>query len=142
MLNVKLVIIKTYLVAFLVFLVVDLLWLGVIAKSFYSRHLEPFFAEKIKWPATFIFYLLFVAGILIFAVMPAVEKQSLQRAMVYGALFGFFTYATYDLANLATLRNWPVIIVVVDNSVGYGSLRSYSDSRLSNSTITICLFNH
>jgi len=108
------VIIKTYLIAFLVFLVIDLLWLGVIAKRFYFRHLEPFFAEKINWPAAFIFYLLFVAGILIFAVMPAIEKQSLQRAIVYGALFGFFTYASYDLTNLATLRNWPIIIVIVD----------------------------
>jgi len=108
------VIIKSYLVAFLAFLVIDLLWLGVIAKSFYFRHLEPFFAERINWPAAFIFYILFVAGVLIFAVMPALEKQSLQRAVVYGALFGFFTYATYDLTNLATLRNWPIIIVVVD----------------------------
>jgi len=108
------IILKTYLIAFAVFLAIDLLWLGVIAKSFYFRHLEPFFAEKINWPAAFIFYLLFVAGVLIFAVMPALEKQSLPRAVVYGALFGFFTYATYDLTNLATLRNWPVIIVVVD----------------------------
>ncbi|MFC1814877.1 DUF2177 family protein [Thermodesulfobacteriota bacterium] len=108
------VILKTYLIAFSVFLVIDLLWLGVIAKSFYFRHLEPFFAEKINWPAAFIFYILFVAGILIFAIFPALEKQSLQRAVVYGALFGFFTYATYDLTNLATLRNWPVIIVIVD----------------------------
>lgn len=105
---------KTYLIAFSVFLVIDLLWLGVVAKSFYFRHLEPFFAEKINWPAAFIFYILFVAGILIFAVMPALERQSLSRAVVYGALFGFFTYATYDLTNLATLRNWPIIIVIVD----------------------------
>ena len=108
------VMLKTYLISFSVFLVIDLLWLGVIAKSFYFRRLEPFFAEKINWPAAFIFYLLFVAGVLIFAVMPAVEKQSLQRAVVYGALFGFFTYATYDLTNLATLRDWPISIVVVD----------------------------
>ena len=108
------VILKTYLIAFSVFLVIDLLWLGVIAKSFYFRLLEPFFAEKINWLAAFIFYILFVAGILIFAIFPALEKQSLQRAVVYGALFGFFTYATYDLTNLSTLRNWPVIIVIVD----------------------------
>lgn len=108
------IILKTYLIAFSVFLAIDLLWLGVIAKSFYFRHLEPFFAEKINWPAAFIFYVLFVAGILIFAVLPAVEKQSLQRAVVYGALFGFFTYATYDLTNLATLRSWPIPIVIVD----------------------------
>ena len=108
------IILKSYLITFAVFLIIDLLWLGVIAKNFYFRHLEPFFAEKINWPAAFIFYILFVAGILIFAVMPAIEKQSLQWAIVYGALFGFFTYATYDLTNLATLRNWPVTIVVVD----------------------------
>jgi len=108
------VILKTYLIAFSVFLVIDLLWLGVIAKNFYMKHLAPFFADRVNWPAAFIFYILFVAGILIFAVMPAVEKQSLPRAVVYGALFGFFTYATYDLTNLATLRNWPVAIVIVD----------------------------
>ena len=108
------IILKTYLIAFSVFLVIDLLWLGVIAKNFYMKHLAPFFADRVNWPAAFIFYILFVAGILIFAVMPAVEKQSLPRAVVYGALFGFFTYATYDLTNLATLRNWPVAIVIVD----------------------------
>ena len=107
-------IIKTYVIAFSVFLVIDLLWLGVIAKGFYFRHLEPFFAEQINWPAAFLFYPLFVAGILIFAVIPAAEKQSLLCAVIYGALFGFFTYATYDLTNLATLRDWPLIVVIVD----------------------------
>lgn len=108
------ILLKTYLIAFSVFLIIDLLWLGVIAKSFYMQHLAPFFAERVNWPAAFIFYLLFVGGILIFAVLPAIEKQSLSRAIVYGALFGFFTYATYDLTNLATLRNWPLAIVLVD----------------------------
>ena len=91
-----------------------MLWLGVIAKTFYFRHLEPFFAQRINWPAAFLFYLIFVAGIFIFSVMPALEKGSVVTAVVFGALFGFFTYATYDLTNLATLNNWPIIIVVVD----------------------------
>ena len=107
-------IIKTYLLMLTTFFVIDLLWLGVIAKTFYFKHLEPFFAQRINWPAAFIFYLIFVAGTFIFSVMPAVEKASVSKAVALGALFGFFTYATYDLTNLATLKNWPVIVVVVD----------------------------
>ena len=104
----------TYGMMLVVFLAVDLLWLGVVAMRFYLNHLGRFFAEQVNWAAAFVFYLLFLAGMMIFAVQPALEQNSLSRALALGALYGLFTYATYDLTNLATLKEWPVPIVVVD----------------------------
>ncbi len=103
-----------YVIMLAVFLALDLVWLGVVARGFYTRHLGRFFADKVKWSAAIVFYGLFVAGMLIFAVEPALDRHSLLRATLFGSLYGLFTYATYDLTNLATLKDWPVAIVVVD----------------------------
>ena len=84
------------------------------AKDLYRKHLGGFLSDQVNWSAAFIFYALFIVGIFIFAILPAAEKNSLGYAVVYGALFGFFTYATYDLTNLATLKNWPLKIVFID----------------------------
>ena len=107
-----------YLLTAMVFFSIDLLWLGVVAKDFYRRHLGGFLSDSVNWKAAIIFYLLNIIGIFIFAILPATEKQSLWRAIVLGALFGFFTYATYDLTNLATLKNWPLRVVIVDIAWG------------------------
>lgn len=104
----------SYLLTFVSFLVIDLLWLGIVAKNLYQKYLGGFLSEQVNWTAAIIFYLLFVAGILIFAVYPGLSKQSVQHTLIMGALFGFFTYATYDLTNLATLKNWPIPIVIID----------------------------
>lgn len=96
------------------FLVIDMLWLGVVAKGLYQKHLHGWMAPQVNWWAAGIFYLLFIAGIMAFVVMPALEKNSWQRAVGYGAFFGLITYATYDLTNLATLRNWPATLVWID----------------------------
>lgn len=105
---------KLYLLTVPVFFIIDLIWLGVVAKSFYQKNLKYILSPNVNWTAAIIFYLIYIAGILIFAVLPAVAKDSLRHAAVWGALFGFFTYATYDLTNLALLKDWPIIIVVVD----------------------------
>lgn len=101
-----------------VFLLVDLLWLGVVARGLYRRHLGHLLAEEVNWGAAIVFYLLFVVGILVFAVLPAVERGSAVRAALMGGLFGFFAYATYELTNLATLEGWPPGIVIVDIAWG------------------------
>lgn len=103
-----------YLLTAAVFFAIDMLWLGLIAKGLYNKYLGSFLAEQVNWTAAIIFYLLFIVGIFIFAIMPAVEKDSLMKAVLLGALFGFFTYATYDLTNLATLKDWPLKIVLID----------------------------
>ena len=84
------------------------------AKDFYQRHLGYLMRPQVNWAAAISFYLLFVMGIVIFALKPALVEQNPTRALIYGALFGFFTYATYDLTNLATVRDWPVVVAVVD----------------------------
>ena len=105
---------KLYALTIPIFFIIDLLWLGVIAKGFYRRNLEFIMSPQVNWAAAVIFYLVYITGIIFFAVRPAVNSGSLAHAAYLGALFGFFTYATYDLTNLATLKDWPIAVVVVD----------------------------
>jgi len=107
-------ILLTYAVSVPVFFAVDMVWLGVIAKGFYRKALEPLLAPTVNWPAAIIFYLLFLVGILLFALLPGMEKKSLAHTVAMAALFGFISYATYDLTNLATLRDWPLMLSIVD----------------------------
>jgi uncharacterized membrane protein len=104
----------SYLLTTVVFFAIDMAWLGFIAKNLYRKYLGSFLSDTVNWTAAIIFYLLFIIGIFYFAILPAVEKNSLLKAILSGALFGFFTYATYDLTNLATLKNWPLQIVFID----------------------------
>ena len=109
---------KLYLLTIPVFFAVDLLWLGVLAKDFYQNNLSHLLSPEVNWPAALLFYFMYIAGIILFSVKPGLEAQSLAKTVLWGALFGFFTYATYDLTNLATLRNWPLKVVVVDIAWG------------------------
>ena len=106
-----------YLLTVPVFLAMDVLWIGVIAKDLYQKQLAGFLGP-VNWPAAIIFYLIFIVGILIFAVLPALEARSVMKAMMLGALFGFMAYATYDLTNLATLKNWPLSVTLIDMAWG------------------------
>ena len=105
---------KLYALTVPVFFIIDLIWLGVVARGFYQKNLKYILSPNVNWTAAIIFYLMYIAGILIFAVVPGVAKDSLRHAALWGALFGFFTYATYDLTNLALLKDWPLNIVIVD----------------------------
>jgi len=105
---------KLYVLTVPIFFIIDLLWLGVIAKGFYRRQLDFILSSQVNWVAAVIFYLIYIAGILFFSVRPAVANNSWGQAALLGALFGFFTYATYDLTNLATIKDWPVLVVLVD----------------------------
>jgi uncharacterized membrane protein len=104
---------KLYLTALPLFIAMDLLWLGVVAKNFYNKQLG-FLIGPINWVSAILFYLLFIAGLVVFVIMPAFQKGSWTHALLFGALFGLVTYGTYDLTNLATLKNWPVLVTVVD----------------------------
>ncbi len=109
---------KLYLLTIPLFFAFDLLWLGVFAKNLYQNNLAHLLSATVNWPAALSFYAIYIVGILLFAVKPALVEQSLLKAAVWGALFGFFTYATYDLTNLATLRDWPLKIVLIDITWG------------------------
>jgi uncharacterized membrane protein len=106
--------IKLYLLTVPVFFGLDMLWLGLIAKSFYQNNLGFILSPKVNWLAAVVFYLIYIVGILIFAVNPALETREWQKALVLGGLFGFFTYATYELTNMALIQGWPFKVVVVD----------------------------
>lgn len=105
---------KLYLIAFPVFFLIDIIWLTLVAKNFYSKYLGYIMSPTPNWAAAIIFYLLFIAGLILFVISPALEKQSWTYALIYGLLFGLMTYATYDLTNLATLKGWPIIVTVID----------------------------
>jgi uncharacterized membrane protein len=104
----------TFLVAFAVFMVIDLIWLGVIAAPFYRNQIGFLMAKNVNWTAAILFYIIFIAAMVIFVIQPAIVNQSLMSAVLMGALFGLVTYATYDLTNLATLEGWPITLVIVD----------------------------
>ncbi len=106
--------IKLYLIALPVFFVFDMFWLGILAKNFYDRQIGALLKPNVNWAAAIIFYLIFIAGLTVFAITPAVSKGSWTYALIYGALFGFVCYATYDLTNLAVAKDWSVLVTIVD----------------------------
>ena len=127
--------VRNYLVAFAVFLVIDMIWLGFIAKSLYSKYLGYIMAPKPNLVVALIFYALFTLGILVFVIRPALIAQEPMRALLYGMLFGFITYATYDLTNLATLKDWPVTITIID--LIWGTFLGGTTSYISYLVITM-----
>jgi uncharacterized membrane protein len=106
--------IKLFLIALPVFFVIDMAWLVLIAKNFYQKQIGFLMRPDINWFAAIIFYLLFIAGLVTFVISPAVEKHSWLHALLFGAFFGLVTYATYDLTNLATTKDWPLLVTIVD----------------------------
>lgn len=103
-----------YLLTVPVFFLIDMTWLGLVAKNFYRSQLSALMRTDIIWSAAILFYFLFILGIILFAVMPAISAGSWVKALTLGAMFGFFTYMTYDLTNYSTLNGWPLTLVVVD----------------------------
>lgn len=106
--------IKNFLITFVVFMTIDLIWLGVVAKKLYNKYLGYIMAKNINWIAAIVFYIIFIVGLLMFVIYPALEKNSIQYLILYGMAYGFITYATYDLTNLATLKDWPIQITIID----------------------------
>ncbi len=120
---------KLYFIALPVFLVIDMLWLGLVAKNFYAKQIGFLMKSDINYTAAIIFYLLFVGGLVLFVISPAIEKGSWLHALTYGALFGLITYATYDLTNLATIKDWPFLVTMVD--LIWGTVLAASVSGIS-----------
>ncbi len=102
-----------YAISVPIFFAIDMVWLGFVASTFYKNQLGHLLGP-VNWPVAISFYLLFLVGLLIFAIAPALAGRGLMHAILFGALFGFFTYATYDLTNWATLRDWPWQVALVD----------------------------
>ncbi len=107
-----------YLLTVPVFFAIDMLWLGFVARDLYRAKLGYLLRTDIVWWAAILFYLIFIAGILYYAVIPAHASGEWQKALLYGAMFGFFTYMTYDLTNYSTVKDWPLSIAIVDTLWG------------------------
>ncbi|MBU1312364.1 MAG: DUF2177 family protein [Alphaproteobacteria bacterium] len=102
----------------IVFLGIDALWLGRVATTYYRGWIGNMMLEQPNFAAAAVFYLVYVAGVVYFAVMPALNGGGWTQAAIAGAILGFIAYGTYDMTNLATLKNWPIIMTVVDMSWG------------------------
>jgi len=109
---------KMYTVGVVTCLALDLVWLGVVARGFYQRQLGHLMRPDVLWPPAVLFYLIYVAALVVFVAGPAVERQSLGRAIGYGAFFGLAAYAAFDLTGLALLKDFPVSAALVDLAWG------------------------
>ena len=120
---------KLYAIALPVFFAIDMLWLGVVAQNFYRSQIGNIMKPDVNWVAAIIFYLIFIAGLVVFVIEPAVEKGSWKHALLLGAFFGLVCYATYDLTNLAVAKDWPVLVTIVD--LAWGAVLAASVSTIT-----------
>jgi len=107
-----------YLAALLVFFLADMVWLGTMVSRLYRPALGDLLLSDVNMPPAILFYLFYPVGLVIFAIVPALRSGSVTTALLFGALFGFFTYGTYDLTNQATLRNWSTTVTIADMAWG------------------------
>jgi uncharacterized membrane protein len=108
----------SYVATLVAFVAADMVWLGAMMNRLYRPALGDILSSTVNFPPAILFYLIYPVGLVIFAVLPGLRSESIMTAAVYGALFGFFTYATYDLTNFATLRNWSPQVTIVDIAWG------------------------
>jgi uncharacterized membrane protein len=110
--------ISAYLASALVFLLMDMVWLGYAASGLYRAQMGQLLAPSVNLTAAAAFYILFLVGVMIFAIQPALSEGGVPRALMLGALFGFFTYMTYDLTGLAVIRDFPTKLALIDIAWG------------------------
>jgi len=120
---------KLYFIALPVFFAIDMIWLGFLAKNFYREQIGALMKPDVNWAAAIIFYLIFIAGLIAFVIIPAMEKYSWTHALFFGALFGLVCYATYDLTNLAVAKDWPLLVTIVD--LAWGAVLASSVSTVT-----------
>ena len=126
--------VSRYLITLVSFAVVDGIWLGVVARRFYRAQIGSLMGPT-NWTAAVLFYLFYIAGLLFFVIEPSLARERRQYALLAGLFFGFITYMTYDLTNLATLRGWPVLLTVVD--IAWGTVLGGATSLLSYAVIRL-----
>ncbi|RST86664.1 DUF2177 family protein [Aquibium carbonis] len=106
--------VTAYGIAVVIFLIVDAIWLGIVARGFYSSRMGELLLDQPRWGVAAIFYLVYVAGLVYFAISVGMAQDSIAAAALNGALFGFFCYLTYDATNLAVLKGYDPVVALVD----------------------------
>lgn len=120
---------KPFLISLVAFMAIDFTWIGLVANKFYRSQIGFLLKDKFDLVPALAFYLIFLVGLLVFVIKPAIDNQSVQQAAQMGALFGVVTYATYDLTNLATVKNWPLAVTFVD--MAWGAVLSASVAAIT-----------
>ena len=105
---------KVYLITFVVFMVIEGIWLAVVAKDFYKKEIGYIMSKSPKILPTLIFSLVFVFGLVFFVINPALARDSWSYALLAGSILGLVSYSTYDLTNHAALEGWPLKVTIVD----------------------------
>lgn len=113
---------KLLLTALPLLIILDVLWIGILADAFYQAEIGFLLTDQVFWPAAFLFYVLYVGALIVFVLDPALKARSFKKALTLGALLGFTAYMTYDLTNLATIGGWPLSLSVVD--IAWGTVAS------------------
>lgn len=120
---------KLFFTSLIIFLILDFLWLGLIAKNIYTANLGYIMASEVRWGAAIAFYLTYIFGLVVFVILPSWQNAAIGTAVLYGALYGLVCYATYDLTNLATIKDWPIKIVIYD--LAWGAFVTALDSYIT-----------
>lgn len=120
---------KLFGVGFVVFFIIDIIWLALIARKLYQDQIGFLLKTDVNWIAAILFYVLFIIGLVVFVITPSVDSLSIGKAMLLGAFFGLVTYATYDLTNLAAMKDWPLSITIID--LAWGTFLGFSTSTLT-----------
>jgi len=120
---------RNFFISFIIFLIVDMIWLIFIGKKMYQKQLGYLMAPSVNLLPAFLFYIIFVIGLMFFVIYPSIKQNNFLYAILAGGLYGLVTYSTYDLTNFATIRDWPVIITVID--LIWGSFVSCSTAIIS-----------
>lgn len=107
-----------YIAAFATFLIIDAIWISAVMRPIFERNLGDFLLETPRLEAAAIFYAFYIAGVLYFAVSPALSTGSLRVALLNGAILGFLAYGTYEATNMATLKGWTYMMVAIDVAWG------------------------
>ena len=121
--------IKLFLSTIVTFLILDAIWLGFVAKDFYAKQLSLYLTDDVIWSSALIFYIIFNIGLLILVILPSIEKNSYATLIIYALTYGLVTFATYDLTNLATVKEWPLIVSVVD--MAWGMFVAFSSASVA-----------
>jgi uncharacterized membrane protein len=116
---------KIYFIALSIFLFIDAIWLGLVAKNFYQKQIGPLMKD-INWVSAFLVYALFILGLVVLVLLPGIKTKTMLEIVMLGGLLGLVCYGVYDLTNLATLKNWTLTVTIVDMAWGLvvGSLVS------------------
>ncbi len=125
-------IIITFMVTLGFFAVIDTTWLGLMGDRLYRPFIGSMLADNFRLVPAIAFYCLFAAGLTIFAVLPGIADVNWKKALLWGGLFGLFTYGTYDLTNLATLKTWSLKLSLIDMT--WGVIVSASTSAIACAT--------